>query len=62
MVGSLGFVGCLDSRENVDLQREAGHPIYITLLGSQVATINWLCLRSWCVVKESLDHLWKHIL
>jgi hypothetical protein len=54
-INSLGFVGYLDSRGNVGLQREAGHPIYMALLGSRAATINWLHLRSWRVVKESLD-------
>jgi hypothetical protein len=56
-IGSLGFVGCLDSRGNVGLQCEAGHPIYMALLGSRAATINWLRLRSWRVVKESLDQV-----
>jgi hypothetical protein len=56
-IGSLGFVGCLDSRGNVGLQREARHPIYMTLLGSGAATINWLRLRSWRMVKESLDQV-----
>jgi hypothetical protein len=56
-IGSLGFVGCLDSRGYVGLQREAGHAIYMALLGSRTATINWLRLRSWHVIKESLDQV-----
>jgi hypothetical protein len=56
-IGSLGFVGCLDSRGNVGLQRDAGHPIYMALLRSGAATINWLRLRSWRVVKETPDQV-----
>jgi hypothetical protein len=41
------------------LQREVGHPIYMALLGSGAATINWLRLRSLRVVKESLDQVMK---
>jgi hypothetical protein len=39
--------------ENVGLQREVEHPIYMVLLKSGAATINWLRLLSWRVVKES---------
>jgi hypothetical protein len=31
-------------KENIGLQCEARHPIYMALLGSGAATINWLCL------------------
>jgi hypothetical protein len=55
----VGLSGVWNSRGNVGLQCEAEHPIYMAMLRSWTATINWLCLWSWCVVKESLDQFWK---
>jgi hypothetical protein len=51
----VGLSGVWNSRGNIGLQCEAGYPIYMALLKSGAATINWLRLRSWRVVKESLD-------
>jgi hypothetical protein len=49
----VGLLGVWNSQGNIGLQCEAGYPIYMVLLGSGAATIDWLRLQSWHVVKEN---------